>query len=115
MASNTITINRQDTYAKTLNTKDSNGDLIDASGWTIYFTVRKIVADTSVSTDSDAVITQTIPGEASGIHTLTLTPTQTNIDPANYLYDIQIKKSDTDISSSTKASFVIDGDVTRTT
>jgi len=113
MANDTITINRGDTYSRTINLLDSSGDAIDATGYTIYFTVRKNVVATSSSTDTDALISETIAGDASGIHTLTVTAAETNIDPGNYFYDIQIKKSDDTISSSTKASFIINGDVTR--
>ena len=113
MANDTITINRGDTYSRTINLKDSAGDAIDATGYTIYFTVRKNVVSTSSSSDTDALISETIAGDASGVHTLTVTAAETNIDPGNYFYDIQIKKSDDTISSSTKASFIINGDVTR--
>lgn len=115
MVINTITINRQDTYIRTLNLKDSNGDLIDATGWTIYFTIRKTVADTSIITDSDSVINKIISGDASGIQTLTITSAETNVNPGNYLYDIQIKKSDDTISSSASGSFIVNGDITRAT
>lgn len=115
MANSEITINRGDTYTRNINLKDSAGDAIDASGWTIYFTVRKAFADISVSSDADALITKTVAGDVSGIQTLTLTSTQTNINPGSYLYDIQIKKSDDTISSSSAGSFVINGDITRAT
>ena len=111
MANDTITINRGDTYVRTINLLDSAGDPIDATGWTIYFTVRKNVADTSATSDTD----KTVAGDVSGIHTLTVSSTETNITPGNYFYDIQIKKADDTISSSSSASFVINGDITRST
>ena len=113
MANNIITINRGDTYSRTINIKDSDGVLIDATDWTIYFTVRKNVADSSVASDTNSIIHKTIAGDASGAHTLTLTSTETNISPRSYYYDIQIKKSDDTISSSTAGSFVVNGDITR--
>ena len=115
MANNTITINRGDTYVRTINLKDSAGDLIDATGYTIYFTVRKYVADKSSSSDTDALISETVAGDVSGIQTLTVSSTDTNIIPGNYFYDIQIKKSDDTISSSSSAIFIINGDITRAT
>ncbi len=115
MANNKITMNRGDTYTRTVNLLDSSGSAIDASGWTIYFTVRKFAADKSISSDSNALITKTIAGDVSGIQTLTLTSTQTNVNPGNYFYDIQIKKADSTISSSVADSFVINGDMTRAT
>ncbi len=115
MADDTITINRQDTYARSIKLKDSNNNYINATGWTIYFTVRTAVASTATVNDTDAVIAKTISGESSGIHTLTLTDSDTDIDPATYLYDIQIKKSDDTISSSEYGNFVVAGDITRST
>ena len=115
MANNTITINRGDTYSRTINLKDSAGDLIDATNYTIYFTVRKNIVSTSSSSDTDALISETIAGDASGVHTLTVTAAETNIEPGSYFYDIQIKKSDDTISSSSASSFVVNGDITRAT
>jgi len=115
MANDTITINRGDTYSRTINLKDSAGDAIDATGYTIYFTVRKHTASTSSSSDTDALIYKTVAGDASGIHTLTVSSTETNIEPGSYFYDIQIKKSDNTISSSSVSSFVVNGDITRAT
>ena len=115
MVDNTITINRGDTYSRTINLLDGDGNAIDATGWTIYFTVRKVVADTSTSTDVDALISKTVAGDVSGSQTLTLTSTQTNIEPGDYFYDFEIKKGDNTISSSTSLSFIIKGDITRST
>ena len=109
----TITINRGDTYTRTLNLKDADGVAIDATGWTIYFTVRNTPASTSTTTDIDSLITVTIDGEATGIHTLTLTSTQTDINPGNFFYDTQIKKADGTINSSDSSDFIINGDITR--
>lgn len=115
MASDTITINRGDTYSRTINIKDSDGVAINATGWNIYFTVRKNVADKSSSSDTDALISATVSGAASGIQTLTVSSTDTNITPGKYIYDIQIKKGDGTISSSSSAIFTIAGDITRAT
>lgn len=115
MVNTVITINRQDTYTRTINLIDSVGSPIDATGWTIYFTVRVDVAATSISDDTDSVITKVISGEATGIQTLLLTSSDTDIDPDEYVYDFQIKKSDGTITSSDTASFIVNGDVTRST
>ena len=115
MANGTITINRQDTYTRTINLLDSGGNPIDASGWTIYFTVRTAIPKTSVSDDGTAKISKTIAGEVTGIQTLLLTSSDTNIDPATYFYDFQVKKSDGTITSSFTSSFIVNGDITRST
>lgn len=115
MVDDTITINRQDTYTRTINLIDSAGAAINATGWTIYFTVRTSVASTSTTTDIDAIIAKEVSGEATGIQTLLLTSSDTDINPDTYVYDFQIKKTDGTITSSDKASFIINGDVTRAT
>jgi hypothetical protein len=113
MANDKITINRGDTYSRTINLKDSAGSFIDATDWLLYFTVRKNITANSSNADADAVISKTISGSGTGIHTMVISSTQTNISPGNYFYDIQIKKSDNTIISSSASSFVVNGDVTR--
>jgi len=115
MTNDTITINRQDTYSRTVNIKDEAGAFIDATGWTIFFTVRTSVSKTSVSDDTDAAISKTIAGDVSGIQTLLLTSDDIDIDPKTYVYDFEIKKDDGTITSSIKADFIVNGDVTRST
>lgn len=109
----TIKIKRGDSYIKPLNIVDCEGELIDASGWTIYFTVRSSIPPTSTDDDTDAVIAKTIAGSATGQHTLTLTSSDTDIDPEEYVFEVQIKKADNTISSSETGAFVIQADITR--
>lgn len=111
----TITINRQDTYTRTIELKDSTGAYIDASGWTIYFTIRTTIPSISINDDSGAAIAKQIAGDVSGIQTLVVTSAETNIEPGTYHYDFQIKKTDDTISSSEKGLFIISSDVTRST
>lgn len=109
----TIRIKRNDTWAKTLNVLDNDGNLIDTTGWTIYFTVRSSIPATGISDDTDAIIAKEIAGNSTGIHTLELTSAETNIDPAEYVFDVQIKKSDDTIHSTETGTFVIQSDITR--
>jgi len=113
MADDTIRINRQDAYIKNIVLKDNNNNFIDATGWTIFFTVRLTVPDTSVTDDTGATIAKQIAGEASGIHVLNLTESDTDIDPATYLYDFQTKNAAGKIESTIRADFIIAGDITR--
>lgn len=109
-----IKIKRNDTYSDVLKTLDCNGDLVDASGWTIYFTVRSSIPATTIVDDTDAVISKTITGLASGEHTLTLTKTETDIAPGDYVFDIQIDYGDGTQKSSETGILVIQPDITRT-
>ena len=48
-----ITIKRGDTYNYTINIKNDLGVAIDASGWDIWFTVRKSAVTNTVVSDTD--------------------------------------------------------------
>jgi hypothetical protein len=93
--------------------KDANGALINCTGYVLAFTARKQPAATSTTTDTDATITGTIAGQASGIHTLTLSAAQMTVDPYIYLADIQVKKNDGTIHSSRALTLEVTADITR--
>lgn len=65
----------------------SDSVAVDLTGWTIAFMAKKKASDA----DSAAVITATLGNTVptTGVATLTLTATQTNIDAGIYPYDIQ--------------------------
>jgi len=109
-----IRIKRNDTYIRSVKTKSkSTGELIDATGWTIYFTVREEIPDTATEDDTGAIISKTMVGSSTGIHTLTLTDEDTDIDPKEYVFDMQIIKADNSIHSTETGKFVIQADITR--
>jgi len=66
------------------------------SGATIYFTVKDNPFD-SDSDDSDATIKKDVTSHttaATGLSTISLTDTDTNISPSNYFYSIRVKEID---------------------
>ncbi len=108
------TCKRQSSYNFNINFKHNDGTPIDITGWTVWFTVRKKIAKTRVDSDENAVISKKyINGGTSGIVPITLTPEDTNIDPSEYLYDIQIKKDNGYVGKTDKWKFTIIGDITR--
>ncbi len=109
----TIRIKRGDSLVESVDIMDCEGNLIDCTGWTIYFTVRSSVPPTSDSDDNDAIISKTIDGSSTGQHTLTLTKEDTNIDPGNYLFDFQANPSANEVDSTETGVFVIQADITR--
>jgi hypothetical protein len=109
---NTIKIKRQDTYKRNIKF-ESKGELQDATGYTFYFTVRESIPATSVVNDNDAKISKEIAGNSTGIMALELGPSDTDIDPKEYVYEIQYKKPNGDLHSSETAKFVIEADITR--
>ena len=87
----TINIKRGNPYNATITVTNSSGYGYDLTGKTIFFTVKK-ATDTG-TTDADAVITKDITSHTnavSGITTLSLTATQTDIVPGDYVWDMRI-------------------------
>ena len=93
---------------------DADGNVIDLTGSTVFFTVKTRVQDT----DAEALITKDVTSHSdptNGITIITLTDTQTNIAPGNYVYDIKIKDSSGLISQTTTQDFkVLDRTTIRT-
>jgi hypothetical protein len=95
-----------------------DGSAIDITGYTVWFTVREKVAKTSVTTDTDAVIAKKqLPAEltdpTNGKTVITLSSTDTDIEPNNYIYDVQLKSDGGSIYSTSRGVFTVSGDVTR--
>lgn len=112
----TIKIKRNDTWTKSLRVRNkSDGSAVDTTGWIIWFTVRDSVPLTATSDDNDAIISKEILGNDTGISTLTLTSEDTNIDPKEYIFDVQYKDSSDEIHSSETDKFIIEADITRST
>lgn len=106
-----MSIIRRDDVTFDLTFTDVDGDPIDLTGATVFFTVKKKLSDA----DDDAVIEKEITSfddPDSGIATLILSATDTNIPAKNYVFDIQLKTADNKISSSLSANFFVSQDVT---
>jgi hypothetical protein len=107
-----IEIFRGDDKTLNLSFKDGNGNPINLSGSTIYFTAKKkieygddqAVIQKDVTTHSDAT---------AGTSVIQLSNTDTSITPDTYLYDIQYKTSGGTISTVLKDEIIIKPDVTR--
>ena len=107
-----IKLKRQDTFKRNINF-EKKGELQDATGYTFYFTVRETFGTTAEQNDTNAVITKEIAGTSTGIIPLELTSSDTDIDPKEYIYEIQYKKPNGDLHSSQTAKFIVEADVTR--
>lgn len=107
---------RGDTRRVQCTFKDSDGSAIDLTDGTVYFTVN---SSGDPSSDSGAVIQKTATNSdftspTSGIHTFTLTHSDTNIAAGEYWYDIQFVDSQGNYVSSYRGKFTVQSDVTRT-
>ena len=109
---NQISIYRGDDDERLITFTDSDDVAIDITGWKIYFTVKKDKDDS----DDDALITKdwtshTDPTE--GETTLSLSDSDTDIDPGMYICDIQVKKADLSIKTVVVMPFEVHTDITR--
>jgi len=105
---------RGDTFKKTLKFTDENGNPIDITGWTVYFTVKKPAYVPDDSDDSEA-LKQIIINVASGTSGVcTISWENVDISPFEYAYDIQIKKATGEVLTMLYGKFIVEADVTRT-
>ncbi len=92
---------------------DGNGDPIDITGWTIYFTVKRDLDDT----DDEALIKKDITAHTdptNGVTKIHLTSDDTDLI-GNFYYDIQVKKSDGIILTVLEGMITFKKDVTHRT
>ncbi len=113
-----LAVMRADTYSFTSTFTDaSTGDPVNITGYTITLTCRRRGQDltnTATTTDGDAIFTTnaTITDAVNGIATFSITTAHTDIQPAVYSYDIQLKNG-SDIKTVVYGELEIIGDVTR--
>lgn len=95
-----------------------DGTPVDITGATVFFTCKPTIADEA--TDATAVIeVEVAPGDLTdptqGKTTIPLSASDTDVEPADYYYDIQVKKSSGAIVSIPARKLRISGDITRRT
>lgn len=91
---------------------DGDGEPVDITGWTVFLTVKKTLADA----DEDALIAKTVTDHTdptAGLTAIAIDEEDTeDADAGRYYYDIQLKDSDGKIHSAPRADFVLNADVT---
>lgn len=107
-----ITVKRGDTFKRRIILKDNSGNPIDATGWTIWFTVRKYIVSSNIKSDSEALISQNFEGTSDGIIIFTISSEDMDLEVGTFYYDIQIKNSNGIISSDI-GKFIVTADITR--
>lgn len=83
-------------------------------GATVYFTVKPNPFDTD-SDDSDATISATVTSHtnpSAGVTLISLTDTQTTVDPKVYFYDIKVKEDDGKVYVATTGRLTVTPNVT---
>lgn len=118
-----LTIKRGTTYPITIEVTDDAGDPVDLTGATVRFTAKSAEYDTDAD-DSDAAISKDVTthydengveAPEEGKSTITLTDTDTYINPGNYYYDITIEYSTGVINTPVEGRLKIDGKPTNRT
>jgi len=108
-------INKRDNSNFEITIVDEDGNAINLTDGTVFFTVKKKPTDT----DEEAIIKKDITAfddPTSGVCLLNLTPEDTNISPGVYWFDIQFKDATDGITSSSAGKFLVRQDITiRTT
>ncbi len=114
----TMTVIRGDTDDSTITFKDADGNAIDITGATVFFTV-KLTENLYDDNDNNAVIKKDITTHAdptNGQTTLGLSATDTALNSkAEYYFDIQLKNTGGEILSGQKGDFVVAEDVSKRT
>lgn len=102
---------RRDDVTFDLTFTDVDGDPINLTGTTVFFTVKKKSSDP----DDEAFIEEEITvfdDPTSGVAQLQLSAAQTDIAAGRYLFDIQLKTVDGKIASSSVGNFFVSQDIT---
>lgn len=109
-----LEIYKGDTVNIDLTITDSDGNVIDITGYKFYFTVKSNDTDS----DNDALIKEDVTSHTaatSGQTRITLSKTDTDIATGNHYYDIQMKDVSDNITTITKDRFYVTQDVTTRT
>lgn len=111
LVQNDIEVFRGDDFSVQLVFTDTDQNVIDITGWTIFFTAKKRREDP----DDAAVLTITAaPSDPlNGIALITKDHTYTDALLGTYYYDFQYKKADNTVQTITSGSITFNPDITR--
>lgn len=110
--SQTVQIIRGDDVTLHITFTDQDNDPVDITGSEVFFTVKNKLADV----DDDALIATSTTSHTtpdSGITSIVLTNTDTDINPGTYVYDLQLIDETDSVSSIIYGKFQIVDDVTK--
>jgi hypothetical protein len=106
-----IDVIRGDDESIQLTFTDVNDNVIDLTGSTVFFTVKRKIEDT----DDDAVIKKEVSvfaAPTTGVAIITLTDDDTNLTSGVYYYDVQLVDQAGLVSSIRQDKFKVHKDVT---
>ncbi len=100
-----------DDVTLTLTFTDNDGNAIDLTGGTVFLTVK----NRSTDSDDNAVLKKDVSSfsaPTTGIMTIDLTDSDTDISAGYYWYDVQFVDSSGSVSSIQKDKFIVKRDIT---
>jgi len=105
-----LSIKRGDSWSRTLYFQDGDGNPIDITGWTVFFTAKAKADDPDPGVISRTITSFTNPtaGEAG----IALTSDDTNKVIGSYLFDIQVKTNLGQITTCLEGVLTITQDIT---
>ena len=98
-----------------LDKSKTNKQPIDITGWSIRFTVRPNVPDSSVMDDIDALISEEaiLADPVNGVAIIYVKPETTlSLEPGDYLYDIQVTRPKDEYGFQEESSITRNQDIT---
>ena len=107
------TIIRGDSYEIPIKVKDEQGQPLDITGATVWLTVSK---SSNPKDDDNALIQKSTTSHSNptqGESSITLTDSDTTQTLGRYWYDTQVVDTLGNVTSSPKARFIINSDITR--
>lgn len=110
-----MNVYRGDDKVFDINVTDSEGEIVDITGYTVKFTVRAEANDDTYlihkTTPSGSGISLIDP--TNGVARLSLSSTDTDLTPGKYVYDVEVTDTNGRVSTVVVDTFKIIRDVTR--
>jgi hypothetical protein len=104
-----LEVKRGNTADYLLTVSDDNG-VKNINGYSFYFTVKKNTNELSQDDDSTLLSKYVLATSEVGLLTISLTSSDTLLNPASYMYDIKIKNpAGTWVKSSSPDKFIVNG------
>ena len=107
-----LTIVKGDDVLLEVTLVDSDGDPINLTDATVFFTAKRSFDDS----DDDAVIKKDVNNHTdaeNGVTTIHITNTESDVDPMYYYYDIQVVDSADSVQTPEKGRLIVKKEVTR--
>jgi hypothetical protein len=111
-----LQIIRGDSQSIAVTFEDEDGNALDLTGKTVFFTVKDI--DDDADNDDDALIKKEVTNHTdptAGKTTITIASTDTDLTPNDYVFDLQVKDIVGNIMSTQRSVLEVVADVTRRT